>query len=131
MPFPISLSQADYESLVELARRGTLNSDGSVNQDKALGLEAWLQRIELANHVHRYEIWVQWQEQGMPLPAGTDFPNSWPPSLREHLALTSRPIARSDVEQLLRHKARQPTSVLVTRDPAARVGWTELDVFFK
>lgn len=131
MTFPISLQQDEYESLVELARQGTLNDDGSVQQEKALALNTWLVSIETNNGITRYAVWVQWQEAGAPLPAGTNFPEVWPPQLRQYLALTSRPIAKADVLNMLASKAREPVSVLVTKDPAATAGWTELDVFFK
>jgi len=131
MPFPITLQQSDYETLVELARRGTLDSSGQVMPDKARDLDSWLKDLELANDIHRYALWVQWQEQEAPLPPGTQFPERWPPEMRAYLALTSRPIARSDVDTLLDSKARSPTNVLVTRDPGATVGWTQVDVFFK
>jgi len=130
MAFPISLEQSEYETLVEYARQGTLDANGHVIQEKALGLDAWLRLIEGKNDIHRYFLWVQWQEQDAPLPAGTSFPDKWPPELREFIALTSRRIARADVDAVLARRARQPTNVLVTLDPAARVGWTELDQFF-
>lgn len=131
MAFPISLNQADYEALIELARRGTINAAGQVNEAASHALDSFLRTIETKAGVTRYAIWVQWQEQDEPLPPGTNFPETWPPEKRFYLALTSRPIARADVDRMLSGRARQPTSVLVTRDPAARVGWTELDEFFK
>lgn len=131
MPFPITLQQSDYEALVELARRGTVDANGQVIPDRARDLESWLRELETANDIHRYAIWVQWQEQDAPLPVGTQFPDKWPPELRAYLALTSRPIARGDVDTLLASKARNPTNVLVTMDPGGVVGWTELSVFFR
>lgn len=131
MAFPLSLTQEEYETLVAFARRGTLNNDGSTNQDSALGLDAWLRKIEGQNGVNRYAVWVQWQEQDQPLPPTAVFPEKWPPELRAYMELISRPISRIDVEELLKTRARRPMSVLVTKDPAALVGWTELDAFFK
>ncbi len=66
-----------------------------------------------------------------PLPPNTNFPAKWPPELREYLSLVTRPIAKSDVQAVLKSKAISPMSVLVTSDPAALVGWAELDNFFK
>ncbi len=131
MSFPLSLEQPEYETLIAFARQGTLNADGSVNQDRAQGLDAWLRLIEQKNGIKRNFVWIQWQEQDAPLPAGTNFPKKWPPEMRYPLTLISRPVARADVEQVLSVRATNPTSVLVTQDPAALVGWTELDVFFK
>lgn len=131
MTFPLALNQSDYETLVAYARKGTLNPDGTINQDSSNGLEAWLRDLEKRNGITRYAVWVQWQEQDAPLPVGTIFPDKWPPELRQYIALVTRPIARSDVDKMLAEKARKPTSVLVTRDPAARVGWTEIDFFFR
>lgn len=131
MPFPLSLQQSDYETLIELARRGTLNDAGQVKQEEALALNSWLKDLEVRNGIQRYAVWVQWQEQGASLPAGTTFPEVWPPELRFYLALVTRPIARSDVNTMLGARAINPTNILVTRDPAAKVGWTEIDVFFQ
>jgi len=131
MAFPLTLEQSEYETLVEYARQGTVDAAGNVVAEKALGLDAWLRGIEQKNDIKRYALWVQWQEQDAPLPPGVNFPDTWPPELRSLLALVSRPIARSDVDKLLASKARKPTNVLVTTDPAARLGWTELDGFFR
>lgn len=131
MTFPLSLSQSEYETIVEFGRRGTLNSDGTVNQDSALAFNSWLEALERRNGIERSFVWVQWQEQNAPLPPGTVFPNKWPPEMRAYIALVSRPVALVDVEAVLEKQARNPTAVLVTRDPAASVGWTELNVYFK
>ena len=131
MGFPLQLEQGEYETIIEFARQGTLNSDGTVNQDKALGLDAWLRMIEQKNGVVRNFVWVQWQEQDAPLPPGVNFPKKWPPEMRAPLSLVSRAVAKSDVTSLLAVRAKKPTSILVTRDPAALVGWTEIDEFFK
>lgn len=131
MPFPISLSQEEYEALVELARHGTMDDKGDVIVEKARSLTAYLTMLEKKNGITRYAVWVQWQEADSPLPPGTEFPRSWPPELREYLALISRPIAKTDVISMLKNRARRPVNVLVTKDPGATVGWTELDLFFK
>ncbi len=127
----IQLDQNEYESLIELARRGAIQADGTVHADSARALNQWLEYIEKKNGITRYFVWVQWQEQDAPLPAGTNFPTKWPPEMRAPLATVSRPIARIDVEALVQAKAKKPTSILVTKDPAGVVGWTELDAFFK
>jgi hypothetical protein len=127
----MSLPQSDYETLIEFARRGTLDAKGNVLTESALALDSWLKDLERRNGIHRSALWVQWQEQDAPLPVGTNFPDRWPPELRKYLALTSRPIIKSDVVALLSNAAKNPTNVLVTRDPAATVGWTQLDIFFK
>lgn len=131
MPFPISLNQEEYEALVALARQGTLDADGHVIAEKARSLTSYLVMLEKKNKITRYALWLQWQEQDAPLPPGVNFPSKWPPELREYLALTSRPITKADVITVLKNRARNPTNVLVTKDPGATVGWTELDQFFK
>lgn len=131
MAFTINVTQEEYEALIALARRGTIQADGSVDEAKAHDLDNWLRRLEQRNGVNRYAVWLQWQEQDEPLPPGTNFPEKWPPEKRHYIALTSRPISKADVDAVLKKKARQPTSVLVTRDPAARVGWTEVNAFFR
>lgn len=73
---------------------------------------------ERQRHHARYALWVQWQEQDQPLPPAARFPEKWPPETRFYLELISRPIARVDVEAVVKQKARKPTNILVTRDPA-------------
>ena len=125
MPFPLQLSQEEYEALINLARAG---ADTAAKQ---LRLDTFLRALEKKNGVTRYGLWVQWQEANSALPTGTSFPASWPPSMRYFLELVSRPIARSDVDAILAQRAINPVSVLVTTDPAATIGWTELDDYFR
>lgn len=120
----ITLSQEDYEALIALGRKGLGGSDEVRN------FEAFLNRIEKANNIKRHLLWVQWQEADAPLPAGANFPRSWPPNLRGYIELLTRPITRQDVEYLLDDRAKKPVGVLVTPDPAAVVGWTKLDDYF-
>lgn len=120
----ISLEQDQYEALVALARKGAVAPEG------ARALETFLIDLEKRSGVHRYLLWVQWQELGQPLPQGTDFPTQWPPEMRARIDLISRPVSRADVQAVLAAQALQPTNVLVTRDPGALVGWTQLDAFF-
>ena len=126
-----NLSQEQYEALIALAYEGVKNDAGQVvDQTKALQLDVFLRSIEASNGVTRSVVWVQWQEMDAPLPPGTDFPRVWPPELRQKIDLISRPVSRSDVDDLLAARATNPTSVLVTRDPAGILGYTELDNFF-
>ena len=131
MPFPISLNQEEYEALVSLARKGITNADGQIDVEKSRQLETFLQGLEKQSGISRYALWVQWQNAREPLPPNTDFPEKWPPELRAYIALTSRPIARADVDKLLSARASNPVNVLVTKDPAALVGWTDVDAYFK
>lgn len=125
-----SLSQEEYEALIALAREGTKDDAGVVDSIKARNLDAFLKNIEKKNGFTRSGVWVQWQEMDQPLPPTTNFPTVWPPELRQYIELVTRPVAKADVETMLASKARKPTNILVTRDPAAQVGWTELDSFF-
>lgn len=131
MPFPIMLDVDAYETLVAFARAGTLDAGGTPIPEKARELESWLKGLEFHHGIVRHFVLVQWQEQDSPLPSGTTFPTKWPPELRASISLTTRPIARADVDMLLASKARNPTYILVTTDPAGLLGWTTLDVFFK
>jgi len=119
-----TLNQEQYEALVAFAQRGA-----STPQQKR-ELDSYLAVLEKANGVTRYKLWVQWQEADSSLPPTTQFPEVWPPEMRAYIEFLSRPIARSDVEQILVLRARKPVTVLVTPDPAALVGWTTLDAFF-
>jgi hypothetical protein len=120
-----TLKQEQYEALIFLARLGAGEDPQKLTQ-----LDAFLKDIERSNGIVRSFLWVQWQELSAPLPQGTRFPDRWPPELRKAIELVSRPIAKADVEEVLDKFASEPTNVLVTRDPAALIGWTPIDDFF-
>lgn len=123
MAFTLEISE--YEALISFAHKGALG-----DREATLNLEKFLRSIEERNGVTRDFIWVQWQEAGTELPPGTRFPEIWPPTLRQYIELVSRKIARVDVEAVLANHAIKPINVLVTRDPAAQVGWDSLDNVF-
>jgi hypothetical protein len=130
MPTAFTLSQEAYEALIKLAADGTKNPDGTVNQEKALILDAFLRDIEEKNGFTRSLLWIQWQEAGTELPPTALFPKVWPPELRYRLEFVTRKISKDDVLTILAQKARKPVNVLVTSDPAALVGWAPLDDYF-
>ena len=119
-----TLTQEEYEALIALARRGSLNPDDSRR------LDSFLKDIEKRNGFTRYALWVQWQEADQALPPTVNFPDTWPPKLRFYIEMVTRPVALTDVEQVLRARARKPVNVLVTPDPGALVGWTEVSKYF-
>lgn len=153
----ITLTTQQYESLVALARKGA-ELEGTIRMyetdptlrplwEKARtqygydpnlvrNLERFLRTIEKSNGIQRYFLAVRWTEANQPLPprvksAPTRFPENWPPQLEGTIEFTTRPIARSDVDAFLSSQALKPLSVMVTSDPGKRVGWTELDVYFR
>jgi hypothetical protein len=131
IPSSLTLTLEQYTALVALAQKSTLNPDCSVNQEKALRLNAFLQDIEQANGITRYLLWVQWQSPDAPLPPTANFPAVWPPEMRYQLQLTTRPINKADVLALVAQRAPRAVNILVTADPAALVGWSKLDDYFQ
>lgn len=130
MAFPISLLEEEWSAVVAMAREGTKDAEGQVIPERARRLEKYLHYIEEKNGITRSCLWVQWQEMDQPLPPNTRFPTTWPPELRQYIELTTRAVARVDVEAVLTNKARRPTNVLVTTDPDGVTGWSTLDAFF-
>lgn len=122
-----SLSQEEYESLVALARAG---ATASGDPNKSRQLETWLRLIEARNGVTRDLVVVLWQELNAPLPPRAFFPTVWPPTLKYTVELTTRPVARADIDKVLEVRAKNPTSVLCTRDPEGILGLTPIDDFF-
>ena len=98
--------------------------------NKARDLESFLKKIEVANDINRYFLAVRWQELNEPLPQGIMFPETWPPELEDIIQLTTRPIAKVDVTDLLAAQAKNPQNVLVTTDPGMILGWTPIDDYF-
>jgi hypothetical protein len=121
----VTLDLEQYAALISLARQG------SSAPDQKRVLERFLRAIDTANNLTRYGLWLQWQEQDASLPAGTSFPDAWPPELRAYLERTDRPVAKSDVLKVLSSKAKNPTEVLVTKDPGGTVGWAKIDDYFR
>jgi hypothetical protein len=124
MPFPIQVSQEQYEALVALARLGATTPDAQRQ------LEAFLVDLEKSNGITRYLLLVQWQEADYALPPTVRFPEVWPPELRKKIERIDRPIAKADVDKVLAANAKKPVNVLVTKDPGGTVGWTQIDAFF-
>jgi len=119
----VTLTLEEYEALLSMARKGA-STDGRRQ------LEPFLQSIEKRNGITRYFLWVQWQEAGYPLPPTAKFPEIWPPELRMSIERTDRAISLADVTQAMSTRANKPTNILVTTDPGATLGWTELNEYF-
>lgn len=124
MALSFTLTQEQYEALIAMA------AAGASTPDQARQLDSWLRLIEKANGITRSIVWVQWQEIDSPLPAGTNFPDVWPPELRQKIELISRPVAKADVDALIAAKARNPINILCTKDPAGILGYIPYDSFF-
>jgi hypothetical protein len=121
----ITLRQDQYESLISLARQGVES-----NPDDVRRLEEFLTDIETTNGITRSIVWVRWQELDAPLPAGTSFPDTWPPEWQRKIELITRPVARADVDRVITVHANNPLSIMCSRDPAGVLGWTAVDDFF-
>ena len=130
MSSTLTLTQEAYSALAALARKSIFNADGTINQEKALLLESFLKEIEKENGVTRYGIWIQWQDPDEAVPPTANFPISWPSEMRYYLEIVTRPISRADVEAVVKQRAPNAVSVMVTPDPAALVGWSTLDSYF-
>lgn len=126
----LTLSQEQYEALIALAQRSTVDPDGSLNQDRALALQAFLADIEKTNSIKRYALWVRWQDPTAPLPPGVRFPATWPPELQYFIQFISRPVAKADVLSVVAARTPNALNILVTPDPAGLVGWTKVNDFF-
>lgn len=124
MPTQLTLDIVEYEALVALARLG------ATDPNKARELESFLKKIETNNDITRYFLAVRWQELNEPLPQGTRFPQVWPPELEDTIQLTTRPIAKVDVTDLIAAQAKNAQNVMVTTDPGMVLGWTDVDAYF-
>lgn len=114
----MNITVEQYEALVSLARKGAPDQ---------YALDVFLKQIEKDNNITRYLLWVQWQEADSALPPTARFPESWPESLREKIERVNKPIPKSDVLALVNMRARRPVTILVTKDPAATVGWMPVE----
>lgn len=152
MAIELTLDITEYEALVELARKGAqfdglltiakkdprcnslvdqAEAGAALDAQQTRNTESFLKSIEKRNGITRYFLAVRWQEIGIPLSVGSQFPETWPPKFTAFIQQFTRPIARADVDALLESKATNPQLVMVTTDPGLRVGWTLLDDFFE
>ena len=127
-------SAATNPQLKQLVAAATAYS--GQDADGARQLESFLvNSIEVPNGGIRYFVAVRWTELASSLPprtagAPTRFPENWPPNLEGTIELLTRPVARADVDQYLQANAKNPTSILCTKDPGLQLGWTPIDSFF-
>lgn len=126
----VTLSQEQYEALLSIAQKAAMYPDGSIDQSKALVLEAYARDIEKANGITRSSLWIQWQDPMSPLPPGVNFPSTWPPELRYFLQFLSRGITKADVLAVVSQRTPKAVNILVTPDPAAFTGWTAVNDYF-
>ncbi len=117
----VSLSRAEYEVLLDFAYQ---------RRTDVVELRALQKRLDASNDIKRYLLNIRWYEVGGQPPSRIEIKENdgWPPR-QEFILRQDRPIAREDVDLLLREKARNPVSTTVTRDERGVVGWTELDVW--
>lgn len=120
-----TLETQEYEALIALARKG------AKTQEEIIILDTFLRAIEKKNGIVRHLLWVQWQEQDQPLPPTARFPTTWPPEMRQLIEYLSRPVAKTDVDAVVAKFASKPMNILVTKDPAALLGWTPVAQFFR
>lgn len=100
------------------------------SQESAVRFAELVAKINQRNDLNFCTLWVQWTERGQRVPVGASFPDRWPSEWRYRIDLFNRMPTRSDVTEVLTRRSSRPVDVLVTYDPAALVGWTQLDVLF-
>jgi len=119
----IVLAQNDYLALTALARQGLDGKD-------LVPLDQLLQKIEQANGMQRYMLWVQWQEATAVVPVGAVFPKNWPANLRTRIEQIDVPITQTQVLEAVSLQANRPIDILVTPDPNAVLGWSTVEQYF-
>lgn len=120
----VTVTDDEWNQLVGLAQQ-------SLSGESLRELASQLIEIERRNEIRRYQLLVRWTEVGVPLPASTTFPTTWPASYQAVLRKINVPITRAEVEQCVSDRARHAVgAVLVTDDPAGIIGWSDLDTYF-
>lgn len=113
----ISMSRDQYEALLDFAYQ---------RRDDAEVLTELQRKIDDANSVRRYFLYIRWMERGGSPPSRIEIGKGWPPTQQFALCL-DRPITPEDVTDVLNKQARTPVYVTVTNDEDGVVGWTELE----
>lgn len=110
----ISITRPQYDALLAAALAG--------NTEEVYRLR---RLIDEANGITRYFLKIRWQNVGGTRPSRIEAATGWPIEQMYALEL-ERPIALTDVEEVLRLRATNPADVHVTPDRAGVVGWTIL-----
>ncbi len=127
----ITMTLEEYETLYALALKGAnCEVEFQPASPQVLQIANMVARIDARNEITHYMVYVRWAEADSVM-RGVDFPEVWPPNMQQKVEQTGRPIARADVDRMLKVKARKPYNVLVTTDPRGLLGWTDINVFFK
>jgi hypothetical protein len=113
---PVTITSEQYSAL-----REAISSNDLEEAERILGI------IDRDNGIVRYSLYIRWQNVGgNPRPVNQFL--DWPPA-EQFLLQLDRPIARADVDEVLRTQANNPASVLVTPDVNGVVGWTEIESY--
>jgi hypothetical protein len=114
---PISMSRANYETLLTAALAGNAAAANEVSTV-----------VDRENSIRRYVLHVRWINVGGQGPSRVELGRGWPPE-STYVIRAESPISRLQVDEVLAQNATNPISVMVTRDPNGVVGWTEVDVY--
>lgn len=117
----VTLTRVEYELLLDFAYSRRTDPTELRNLQK---------RIDTENDIKRYLLNIRWYEVGGKPPSRIEIKENdgWPPR-QEFILRQDRPIAREDVDQVLRDRAANAVSPTVTRDERGVVGWTELEAW--
>lgn len=111
----ITLTRSQYDALLAAATLGD-----------AAAAAALRRTIDEANGITRYFLYIRWQDVGGKPPPRIELGKGWPPEQTYQLEL-ERPIARADVDDVLRNNATSPATVMVTPDRRGVLGWTMIE----
>jgi len=123
----VTLSRDDYEVLRQLALLQV-----AATSSRRAELRRLLSRVESANSIDRYSVWVRWVDaQNTGVFPKEDFPKQWPPQQEVEVTVEGRPVSRADILAAIRAQGGgSPAQILVSKDPNKLVGWGTLDVLY-
>lgn len=114
----MNITRAQYDALIEAALAGDLEEVRRIQEI-----------VDRDNEIQRYVLYIRWQDIGGTPPRNIELGRPWPPELTTQIEL-DRPISKEDVLDLVRSRATNPASIMVTPDRAGIVGWSQVDVYF-
>lgn len=92
-------------------------------------IRAMLERIEAANGLTRYFLYLRWRDRDAP-PPGLVGSGDWPPQETTTLERHTTPWTYDEVMDEIAKFTANPFEVQVTRDRSGTVGWYDVDTFF-
>jgi len=120
------MSTEDFTTLVawaELYGQSQSNSYYVTIRDR-------VEKIERANGVTRYFLFVRWRDRNSPFVTQDSDTSDWPPQYTHELLRYTSPWTEDEVMASITQVTPHPFDIQVTEDRSGTVGWTDIASYY-